>query len=215
MAEENADKRADLRRAIVEKVLVIWRRLGDLRGTGATFGLDTKTIEEGLLSKAESARLTPDDRWRWWKLSDDILIEFAPDDDEHFPADIIYYLPRLNWVAMWKPRYLSVRGKWDWYVHIGITRFEEQYGSWVFTDLLTDVLVTGDCRVHTILDLDDLADSLDQGLITATQASAILRDTQKLVDRIESGDFPPRELLECHQAMLAGMGPMGPMGRMG
>ena len=191
----------------MDKILVIWRRLGDLRGTGATFDADAQEIDEVLLRKATSAKLTPDDHWRWWQLSDDVLVEFAPENEDNFPADVIYYLPRLNWVAMWKPRYPSVRGKWDWYVHIGITRFEEQYECWVFTDLLTDVLVSDGNTKHTILDLDDLADVLDQGMITAPQVSAVLRDTQVLVSSIESGDFPPKELLECHRMVLQGTDP--------
>jgi len=188
----------------MDKILVIWRRMGDTRDAGPTFDANPQKVDEALLEKAQSAKLTPQERWRWWKWSDDVLVELAPGDDDRFPADVIYYLPRLNWVAMWKPRYRSVRDKWDWYVHIGITRFEEQYGCWVFTDLLTDVLIN-DAR-HTVLDLDDLADCLDERMITAAQASDILRDTQALVNQVEAGLFPPKELRECHQAIMSGYG---------
>ena len=46
----------------------------------------------------------------------------------------------------------------------------------------------------SVLDLDELGNALEMGLITNTQMTRILTDTQKLIDLVRSGGFPPMEL---------------------
>ena len=56
------------------------------------------------------------------------------------------------------------------------------------TDLLADVLILEDGIIR-VIDLDELADALVQGLITVSQMEQALKQLQELVDIIYSGNF--------------------------
>ena len=90
--------------------------------------------------------------------------------------------------------HLANRPQWTWYIHIGQTQFDPDLGAWVFKDLFADVLLQADCRTHTLLDLDDLAQATEIGLVTSSQTASILRDTQALINLIGQGNFPSPEL---------------------
>lgn len=64
----------------------------------------------------------------------------------------------------------------------------------VFSDLLIDVVIFPDGTVR-VVDLDEAADALEQGLITADLLTAALRSTNKLLSYIHQGRFP--ELTNC------------------
>ena len=44
------------------------------------------------------------------------------------------------------------------------------------------------------MDLDELGKVFEMGLIPSTQVTRVLTDTQKLIDPVRSGGFPPTEL---------------------
>lgn len=60
--------------------------------------------------------------------------------------------------------------------------------SMIVTDLLADVIIYPD-GLHKVVDLDELADAYEQGLITATQLTRSLRQLNKLLTIIQNGDF--------------------------
>jgi hypothetical protein len=180
----------------VDKTLVVWRRLGREHGEGQGYRVNPpEVVEEHILSKIEAFRQTPDADWRWRQINDDVLIERRDLTQPPGLENTFVYLPRRGWVLQ-KPWHCDWDG-WRWYVHIGDIRYEERYGCWLFTDLFADVIVNEDNRTHSILDLDDLAQALDIGLIDPRQASRILRSTQELANLIRDGGFPPKELLDC------------------
>lgn len=79
-----------------------------------------------------------------------------------------------------------------WYCDI-ILESKEDYGL-VFSDLLIDVVIFPDGTVR-VVDLDEAADALEQGLITAEMLARALRSTDKLLTYIHQGRFS--ELTEC------------------
>ena len=58
----------------------------------------------------------------------------------------------------------------------------------IFSDLLIDVVIYPDGTVR-VVDLDEAADALEQGLITSQQLTAALRSTDKLLSYIHQGRF--------------------------
>jgi len=64
----------------------------------------------------------------------------------------------------------------------------------VFSDLLIDVVIFPDGTVR-VVDLDEAADALEQGLITAEQLTKALRSTDKLLSYIYQGRLS--ELTDC------------------
>lgn len=64
----------------------------------------------------------------------------------------------------------------------------------IFSDLLIDVIIFPDGTVR-VVDLDEAADALEQGLITTELLTTALRSTDKLLSYIHQGRFS--ELTEC------------------
>ena len=64
----------------------------------------------------------------------------------------------------------------------------------IFSDLLIDVVIFPDGTVR-VVDLDEAADALEQGLITSDMLAAALRSTNNLLTYIHHGRFS--ELTAC------------------
>ena len=79
-----------------------------------------------------------------------------------------------------------------WYCDI-ITETQSEDG-FIFSDLLIDVVIFPDGTVR-VVDLDEAADALEQGLITAPMLTQALRSTDKLLSYIYHGSFS--ELTDC------------------
>jgi predicted RNA-binding protein associated with RNAse of E/G family len=67
-------------------------------------------------------------------------------------------------------------------------------------DLFTDILVRPDNSLLAVLDLDDLAQAQELGLVSPTQVNDILRKTQLSIQRINYGEFPFPEIIQGQQA---------------
>ena len=179
----------------MERTLVVWRRLGKEHGEGRGFKANPPDVVcAHIRQKAAAFRETPDDDWRWWQVSDGLIVERPFPGTGFGPNSVIYYLPQRNWAIIERACFPSLGLDWPWYVHIGSTCFEETHSCWVFTDLFCDVIIQEDLRTHSVLDLDDLAEAYEQGLIDGSQACKALRSTQELVDLVRKGGFPPTEL---------------------
>lgn len=87
------------------------------------------------------------------------------------------------------------------YYYCDIVEFEETAAeaSLIVTDLLADVILYPD-GTHKVVDLDELADAYEQGLITASQLTRSLRQLNKLLEIIQNGQFPA--LLKQMEAYL-------------
>lgn len=76
----------------------------------------------------------------------------------------------------------------SWYCDIISQTFNASENTYVFTDLLVDVIVYPDGFVR-VVDLDELADAARDGLITPEQMQLALRRTDKLLSLIYKGAF--------------------------
>lgn len=79
-----------------------------------------------------------------------------------------------------------------WYCDI-ISESQTENGL-IFSDLLIDVVIFPDGTVR-VVDLDEAADALEQGLITSDMLSQALRSTNKLLTCIHHGKFS--DLTKC------------------
>lgn len=75
-----------------------------------------------------------------------------------------------------------------WYCDIVDFEFHEEENSLTVTDLLADVVIYPDGRMK-VVDLDEMADALDKGLITPTLLSAALRRLGDLLSLIYRDKF--------------------------
>lgn len=77
----------------------------------------------------------------------------------------------------------------SWYCDIIKYSFDAETNSYVFTDLLVDVIVYPDGAVR-VVDLDELADAARDQLLTPEDMQLALRRTDKLLNLIYKGAFP-------------------------
>lgn len=76
----------------------------------------------------------------------------------------------------------------SWYCDIIDTSYEEATDTYTVTDLLVDVIVYPDGSVR-VVDLDELADAVKDGLLTPRQLQLALRRTDKLLNLIYKNAF--------------------------
>lgn len=79
-----------------------------------------------------------------------------------------------------------------WYCDI--TAESQVNNELIISDLLIDVIIYPDGTVH-VVDLDEAADALEQGLITSEQLTRALRSANKLLSYIHQNRFS--ELTAC------------------
>lgn len=75
-----------------------------------------------------------------------------------------------------------------WYCDIIETEYNAQTNTYIFTDLLADVVVYPDDTLH-VLDLDEIGDALEKGLIHEATAIKALRLCDRLLNTIYEGSF--------------------------
>ena len=75
-----------------------------------------------------------------------------------------------------------------WYCDIVDHTYDADTDTYVFTDLLVDVIVYPDGFVK-VVDLDELAEALEKGLITKEQMISCLRSTNHLLSLIYRDKF--------------------------
>ncbi|MGE5327909.1 MAG: DUF402 domain-containing protein [Deltaproteobacteria bacterium] len=82
-----------------------------------------------------------------------------------------------------------------WYVDIIETEYDKENNSLTFVDLLADVKIFPDGRVE-ILDIDELNQAFEKGLIDKRQFQLSLANLKKVTDMLEQTSFPPRFVSE-------------------
>lgn len=92
-------------------------------------------------------------------------------------------------------RFYDKEGKFlYWYCDIlEVIKFEnEESYKYIFLDLLVDVIVMPDGS-YDIKDVDELEQAYSLKMISTKQRTKAFIALGKLLDRIKSGDFPPKE----------------------
>ena len=75
-----------------------------------------------------------------------------------------------------------------WYCDIINYRYDPKENSYVFTDLLADVLIYPDGKVE-VVDVGEIADALEDGTLTTDEVIPALRSLDELLGIIYSGRF--------------------------
>ena len=75
-----------------------------------------------------------------------------------------------------------------WYCDIINYTYDPETNTYVFTDLLADVLVFPDGKVE-VIDVGEIADALSDGTLTTDEMIPALRSLDKLLGLIYSGRF--------------------------
>ena len=87
----------------------------------------------------------------------------------------------------------------SWYCDIIKYNYDQESNTYVFTDLLVDVIVYPNGAVR-VVDLDELADARAAGLISDDDMLLALRRADKLLGIIYKGAFPELQaILEKHE----------------
>lgn len=179
----------------MEKTLVVWRRFGKEHGEGRGFKINTQDIiDRHIEEKVNILSKTNENEWRWWKVSNKLIIEKVISNENSDMQKVFYYLPHKNWIIVKNFHSNHLGGEWNWYIHIGDIDYSEKYNCWIFTDLFCDIIVQSDKKTHSILDLDELGNVFNMGLIDSKRMVKILNSTQELIDNIREGNFPPEEI---------------------
>lgn len=77
-----------------------------------------------------------------------------------------------------------------WYCDIIEHTYTPDTNTYLFTDLLADVLIYPDGQIK-VVDLDEVADALEQKLLTQEQACDCMRKLDALLREIYAGGFLP------------------------
>lgn len=88
------------------------------------------------------------------------------------------------------------------YCDIISTSYDKASDTYVFTDLLADVIIENDGRVR-VVDLDELGDALTGNVLSSALMSDALHKLNNLLSTIYDGSFVHYlEVLESHEATL-------------
>lgn len=75
-----------------------------------------------------------------------------------------------------------------WYCDIIETHYDEKKNIYTFNDLLIDVVVYPDGQVE-VLDMDEFADAMEQGILSVGTIAHAMRATDDLLHTIYAGEF--------------------------
>ena len=75
-----------------------------------------------------------------------------------------------------------------WYCDIIETHYYEKENTYTFNDLLIDVVVYPDGQVE-VLDMDEFADAMEQGILSVGTIAHAMRATDDLLHTIYAGEF--------------------------
>ena len=75
-----------------------------------------------------------------------------------------------------------------WYCDIIETHYDEKVNIYTFNDLLIDVVVYPDGQVE-VLDMDEFADAMEQGILSVGTIAHAMRATDDLLHTIYAGEF--------------------------
>ena len=79
-----------------------------------------------------------------------------------------------------------------WYCDIVEIVYDELSDTYTLNDLLLDIKIFPDGRV-ILLDAEELAQAIEEGLVTGKQVCMSLRTLDSLLKMINDGSFPPAE----------------------
>jgi protein associated with RNAse G/E len=82
-----------------------------------------------------------------------------------------------------------------WYCDIIDVNYDEKEDKYTLTDLLLDVKILPDGSV-IVLDIEEVAEAMEKGIITTEEACTALRKLAKVLELAYADKFPPKLCLE-------------------
>ncbi len=93
-------------------------------------------------------------------------------------------------------KFLGPSGEFKyWYCDIIYVDYDEEADKYTLTDLLLDVKIMPDGSVM-VLDVEEVAEAMEKGIITTEEACTSLRILAKVLELAYAGKFPPTLCLE-------------------
>ncbi len=93
-------------------------------------------------------------------------------------------------------KFLGPSGEFKyWYCDIINVDYDEEADKYILTDLLLDVKIMPDGSV-IVLDVEEVAEAMEKGIITTEEACTSLRILAKVLELAYAGKFPPTLCLE-------------------
>ena len=93
-------------------------------------------------------------------------------------------------------KFLGPSGEFKyWYCDIINVNYDEEADKYTLTDLLLDVKIMPDGSV-IVLDVEEVAEAMEKGIITTEEACTSLRILAKVLELAYAGKFPPTLCLE-------------------
>ena len=187
----------------MNKTLVIWWRYGKEHDPrGQEFRVNPPgVVARHLDEKVAAFRNCPADKWRWWQVDDELLIERVDPNGLNYGRDTrVYYLPKRSLGVIENLRRPPPHERWSWFIHVADTFWDARRECWIMQDMFADILVETGGRVCRVMDLDEVGTALDLGLLTPPQASTVLRATDAALRAIEAGEFPFPEIVRAREA---------------
>lgn len=186
---------------LYQQTLILWWRVGKEHGAEDFRINPPELIDDSLAKKAAAFRKTPPDSWRWFQVSEDLIVERWDDSPSHTGPDTrIYYLLERGLSVIENIHLPPPDDKWKWYIHLSDFEFHRGLSCWLMKDLFCDILVENDDRSYHLYDLPDVARALDVGLITKADTRDILKRVDWTVDCLYSGKFPFEEIERGREA---------------
>lgn len=179
----------------MQRVEIVWRRLGKEHGERRGLQRNSEeTISRHIENKLDVQRRQPDGEWRWWQVSDDLLVEAPVPAYGYSDRTIIYYFAARDYCFVENIALPGADGQYPNYIHIGKTAYDGRHRCWVFTDWFIDVLISKDHSRFTVRDLDDLAEASEKGIVSPSEMRDILRSAAQTVRLVEEGELPLQDM---------------------
>ncbi len=186
----------------LEKTLIIWWRYGKEHGDDELRLNPPEVVRAHWLRKINRFCDTPEAAWRWYKAGEDLIVERW---DENGPDTRIYYLLDRGLLVIENIHLPAPDDNWKWLINVCDYIYETDLGVWLMKGLFLKVCVEADNRTYHLVDLPDVAQALDAGLITCDDSRNLLQRVDRVVNQVAHGRFPYPEI-ETAQAACHALG---------
>jgi len=176
----------------MQKTLIVWWRFGKEHGEEDFRVNPPEVIAQHIEKKAAQFRAMAEAGaeadWPWWQVDEGLLIE-KPAGTWFGPDTRIYYLLKRGLVVIENIHLKPPDDHYKWYVHLADIKYDSTHDYWTMQDLFCDVLIDADNQTCRVIDLVDLAEALNVGLVDAGRTAEILRRTDLVLAAIARDAF--------------------------
>jgi hypothetical protein len=182
------------------KTLIVWWRFGKEHGDEDIRVNLPEMIDAHVQRKVARFTQMPEERWRWWQVSNELIVERWDDSPAQSPDTRIYYLLKSGVTVIENIHLPAPDDNWKWFIQVCDFKYYKEMSYWVMKDLFCDICVEADNHSYHLFDLPDLAQALDLGLISRRETRDILHRVDWVVNQVARGGFPFPEIVAGQEA---------------